>query len=94
MFRLALSHRCLVSFCLCLCKLIGWSHNKTFVFQLNDLNAKVGQDANRLKEAQGELNDLRNRVGQHNTQIESLRSNVIANLFLLFDVMTCCLGGA
>uniref|UniRef100_H2ZP54 IF rod domain-containing protein n=1 Tax=Ciona savignyi TaxID=51511 RepID=H2ZP54_CIOSA len=43
--------------------------------KLNDLNAKVSQDANRLKDAQGELSEMRNRVATHTTQIESLRSN-------------------
>ncbi|XP_078483026.1 intermediate filament protein IF-C [Ciona intestinalis] len=43
--------------------------------KLNDLNAKVSQDANRLKDAQGELSEMRTRVGTHTTQIESLRSN-------------------
>ncbi|CAK8685300.1 glial fibrillary acidic protein-like [Clavelina lepadiformis] len=43
--------------------------------KLNDLNAKVSQDANRLKDAQSDLSEMRNRVGTHTTQIESLRSN-------------------
>jgi len=43
--------------------------------KLNDMNAKLSQDSNRLKDAQGHLSDLRSRVSSHSTQIESLRSN-------------------
>jgi len=43
--------------------------------KLNDMNAKLSQDSNRLKDAQGHLSDLRTRVSSHSTQIESLRSN-------------------